>query len=86
MFSPNAENPTFLAVCHSLEHRSWPIHDDAQLSTYEDEEVKKFVLHFSYFESMRGDMQELLHQWRRLKFDIRAAFFFTMNFKSLDAK
>lgn len=61
----------------ALEHRRWPVHDDAALRGHGNEEIVVLVKQFSQLECMTGfDMNEAMHQWERLKFETRSMEFF----------
>lgn len=70
------KNEIFIAS-KALEHRRWPVYDDAALRGHGNNEIVVLVKQFSQLECMTGfDMKEAMHQWERLKFETRSMEFF----------
>ena len=80
-FGSFVNHPVFKAVADSLEHRRWPVHDNDALSVYGDSQIEFLAEHFSYLACTEScDTAEALFEWKRLKFEARAAAFFSMPF------
>lgn len=80
-FGGFVNHPVFTSIANSLEHRNWPIHDNAHLDEHGIEEIRFLAEHFSYLEPMSSfDLEEALFEWKRLKFETRQSPFFSMGF------
>jgi len=78
-FGSLVNHPVFRAAANSLEHRQWPVHNDALLAQHGVESIRLLATHFSYLESMQSfNLEEALFEWGRLKFETRDSAFFSM--------
>lgn len=75
-------NPVLQWICDSFEHRRWNIGNPHFFDTWGVEAIKSLANHFTALESMGSfNIDEALHQWRRLKLELHGEPFFSLSFK-----
>jgi len=75
-FDALQQHPVFRAS-KALEHRTWPIHDEAALATFGDGDIELLIDHFRELKCMVGfNRDEAMRQWQLLKFELRQHGFF----------
>ena len=80
-FDPLLKSPILTWMRDSFEHRRWP-DDPEELAMWGANEIRSFAGHFSGLTSMRDfDVDECLHQWKRLKKEICKEPFFSLSYK-----
>ena len=66
-----------LRAAQAFEHKLWPIHDDAALDAFGNNDIRLLAKHFSGRDCMNNfNLDEALRQWRSLKRETRRLPFF----------